>query len=577
MGKTTEIDKSVSNKNLNLPDGNKWDTIIIGSGAGGLATAICLARAGQKVLVLEQHDVPGGWCHSFYLDGHRFTPGVHYVGLLAEGEATNDLYRGLGIANDLVFFRMNPDAYEHAWIGEERFDFPSNLEQLINRLSERFPEERKPIHTYLNLVRNVSEQIYSLPYFKGFWQKLTIPYKTRHMGKYGLFSLRKVINWHIKNPLLKNILNIQCGDHGLQPKKAAFPLHCALMSHYFNGAYYPMGGGGALIKAMTNALKKHGGYLHTSTAVNRILTRDDKKKCAIGVELENGQYIYADTIVSNADPGITYLNLIGKENLSSKLQKKLSKTKYSCTSLMLFLTVDMDLRRAGLDSGNVWLMPNKDTDALYDDLMSPNLSNGEAFEAMFISCTSLKDPVSYDGKHHTIEAITLIDYGTFEKYKEETEPRSKDYIKFKERLAQKMLSGLSRAIPEIQDHIVQMELGTPITNEYYINTTRGNVYGTEKSLRHIGPFAFKAKSEIENLYLCGASILSHGVAGASHSGVDTAAIILGCEADELKKPQDDQHLRIYEAESSTNYPDWMLKKMEVKRARAISKMAQESV
>jgi phytoene dehydrogenase-like protein len=575
--KSSETDKSVSTKNLSLPDDNKWDTIIIGSGAGGLATAICLARAGQNVLVLEQHDVPGGWCHSFYLDGHRFTPGVHYVGLLAEGEATNDLYRGLGIANDLVFFRMNPDAYEHAWIGEERFDFPSNLEQLINRLSERFPEERKSIHTYLNLVRNVSEQLYSLPYFKGFWQKLTIPYKTRHMGKYGLFSLRKVMNWHIKNPLLKNILNIQCGDHGLQPKKAAFPLHCALMSHYFNGAYYPMGGGGALIKAMTNALKKHGGYLQTSTVVNRILTQGDKKKCAIGVELKNGQHIYADTIVSNADPGITYLNLVGKENLSSKLQKKLSKTKYSCTSLMLFLTVDMDLRKAGLDSGNVWLMPNKDTDDLYDDLMTPNLSTGEAFEAMFISCTSLKDPASYDGKHHTIEAITLIDYGTFEKYKEETEPRSKDYIKFKERLAQKMLNGLSRAIPGIQDHIVQMELGTPITNEYYINTTRGNVYGTEKSLKHIGPFAFKAKSEIENLYLCGASILSHGVAGASHSGVDTAAIILGCEADELKKPQDDQHLRIYEAEDPASYPDWMLKKIEVKRARAISKMTQESV
>ncbi|RKN81835.1 phytoene desaturase family protein [Ulvibacterium marinum] len=577
MGETAENDKSVSVKNLNSPEDNKWDTIVIGSGAGGLATGICLARAGQKVLVLEQHDVPGGWCHSFYLDGHRFTPGVHYVGLLAEGEATNDLYRGLGIANDLVFFRMNPDAYEHAWIGEERFDFPSNLEQLIDRLTERFPEERKSIHTYLNLVRNVSVQIYSLPYFKGFWQKLTIPYKTRHMGKYGLFSLRKVINWHIKNPLLKNILNIQCGDHGLQPKKAAFPLHCALMSHYFNGAYYPMGGGGALIKAMTNALKKHGGHLQTGTTVNRILTQGERKKRAIGVALENGQLLYANTIVSNADPGITYLNLVGKENLSSKLQKKLSKTKYSCTSLMLFLTVDMDLRKAGLDSGNIWLMPNKDTDDLYDDLMTPNLSNGEAFEAMFISCTSLKDPASYDGKHHTIEAITLIDYSTFEKYKEETEPRSEGYIKFKEILSQKMLNGLSRAIPGVRDHIVQMELGTPITNEYYINTTRGNVYGTEKSLRHIGPFAFKAKSEIENLYLCGASILSHGVAGASHSGVDTAATILGCEADELKKPQDDQYLRIYEAENPVDYPDWMLKKIEVKRARAISKMAQESV
>jgi len=60
---------------------NTFDSIIIGSGAGGLSTALCLARAGQKVLVLEQHSVPGGWCHSFTLKGQRFVPELHIIGL----------------------------------------------------------------------------------------------------------------------------------------------------------------------------------------------------------------------------------------------------------------------------------------------------------------------------------------------------------------------------------------------------------------------------------------------------------------------------------------------------------------
>lgn len=81
----------------------EFDSIIIGSGAGGLSTALCLARSGQKVLVLEQHDVPGGWCHSFTLNGQRFSPGVHYIGLLDEGQSTNKLYKGLGVANDIIF------------------------------------------------------------------------------------------------------------------------------------------------------------------------------------------------------------------------------------------------------------------------------------------------------------------------------------------------------------------------------------------------------------------------------------------------------------------------------------------
>ena len=97
----------------------EYDAIIIGSGAGGLAAAICLARAGQRVLV--QHYVPGGWCHSFYLDGHRFSPGVHYRGLLGPGQGTRQLYEGLGIANDLTFLRMNPAVCEHCWISDERW------------------------------------------------------------------------------------------------------------------------------------------------------------------------------------------------------------------------------------------------------------------------------------------------------------------------------------------------------------------------------------------------------------------------------------------------------------------------
>src|SRR5688500_8875913 len=129
-----------------------FDTLIVGSGAGGLASAICRARAGKKVLVLEQHDVPGGWCHSFQLHGQRFSPGVHYIGLVDAGQSTNQLYAGLGAANDLAFFRMNPKGYEHCWIGDEKIDLPASLKALGESLSKRFPLESKRLKKYLTLV-----------------------------------------------------------------------------------------------------------------------------------------------------------------------------------------------------------------------------------------------------------------------------------------------------------------------------------------------------------------------------------------------------------------------------------------
>jgi hypothetical protein len=112
-----------------------------------------------------------------------------------------------------------------------------------------------------------------------------------------------------------------------------------------------------------------------------------------------------------------------------------------------------------------------------------------------------------------------------------------------------------------------MELGTPMTNEYYIESTRGSVYGTEKSFWQTGPFSYRNKSEIGNLYLCGASVLAHGVAGASYSGVQTAATILGCLMDDLLHPEPDQNVRIYDAEDPATWPEWIHRKIKSKSER----------
>jgi phytoene dehydrogenase-like protein len=489
---------------------------------------------------------------------------VHYVGLVDKGQSTAELYEGLGIANDLLFFRMNANGYEHCWIGDERIDMPAGADKLYESLALRFPKEKKRIAKYLKLVQQVSHEVQLIPKMNGFWDNITIPFRTRHMGKFGLFSLKRVIGWHIKDPLLRAILNVQCGDHGLPPFKASFPVHCVVMYHYLEGAFYPMGGGGGIVKAMTTAIKRHGGEVRTRQNVQKILVKDNT---AYGVQLVDGSQLMAKNILSNADPSVTYLKMVGRENISAKLAKKLDATRYSVTSLILFLTLDMDVTKAGIDSGNIWMVKQPDLDKVYSEMTYHDLLEGDEFAGLFISCTTLKDPASFNGRYHNFEVVTFIDYECFRRFETTGDYHTPEYAAFKTRITEKLMNSVERAIPGARQHLVQAELGTPMTNRHYINSTNGNVYGTEKSITQVGPFSFRHKSEIANLYLCGASTLSHGVGGATHSGVSAAAVILNCKKDDLLQPDKTQNIRVYNADDSTTWPTLVHQKREDRARR----------
>jgi len=88
----------------------------------------------------------------------------------------------------------------------------------------------------------------------------------------------------------------------------------------------------------------------------------------------------------------------------------------------------------------------------------------------------------------------------------------------------------------------------------------------------LGPLRFSPKTEIDNLYLCGAATLSHGILGAANSGVITAANILNCSQEDLLNNKGGQHLRTYLAEDDTNWPDWLKKKQKIRILRGERKV-----
>ena len=535
-----------------------YDTIIIGSGAGGLTAAVALAQAGQSVLVCEQHGKPGGWTHSFTLNGYRFSPGVHYIGGIEEGGSLNRTYRGLGVSNHLEFCELNPEGFDHIVIGDKQYDFPKGKENPKAKLTEYFPHEVEGIEGYIEMVEKMIVGINSLGKVKNVPTAAKAAGKSMSLLRWATRSGQDLIEHFITDPVLRGVLAGQSGDHGMPPSQVSAFVHAGITHHYFKGGYYPRGGAFAIPRAFLRELKQAGGEIRLKTSVEKILIEDGK---TIGIRLADGVIIHSKYIVSNADPEVTFGKLTGRESLSKKLLGKLDRVTYSTSALSLFFAVDMDLKEAGLDSGNFWFYDDEDVDGAYEDGLTDAVLKAEMPSSMFLTVTTLKDPSKMHGGHHTCEAFTFVDYGAFEEWSgSKYGDRPAGYEAEKEELAEKLFRKLEKHVPGISQHIVFWSLATPLTNEHYLNATRGNQYGISKSRRQVGPGAFPIRTEIEGLFLCGASTISHGVAGVTASGLAAAKSILGCKISDLLK-QNGAEMKIYPSDDISAWPESLQKKI----------------
>jgi all-trans-retinol 13,14-reductase len=117
------------------------DIAIIGSGFGGLSTAIVLARLGLRVTVFEGESRPGGCLRSYVREGVDCPVGVHYFGAAAPGEFLGDFFDLIEIRPALKLRRMGQNGVIDRFVFEDEiFDLPHTVERFEASLAARFPD-----------------------------------------------------------------------------------------------------------------------------------------------------------------------------------------------------------------------------------------------------------------------------------------------------------------------------------------------------------------------------------------------------------------------------------------------------
>jgi all-trans-retinol 13,14-reductase len=505
----------------------RFDVIVIGSGIGGLTVAALLSKLYQRrVLVLEQHFTAGGFTHTFARKGKfHWDVGLHYVGDMGEGGTGKAVFDYL-TNNNLQWHKM-PDPFEKFIYPDFSFEVYSDPDRFQSDLVQRFPHEQKAIRRYFKDVQKAAFWfgMHSMLELFPEWLQPFLRRVARSCGAIARQTTQRYLDKQFRDAHLKALLVSQWGDYGLPPSQSCFGIHGVIVSHYFNGGWYPVGGAKAIAQSIIPVIERSGGTVLTQRRVTEILVESGT---AVGVKAQPtaqpqvaSETYYAPIVVSDAGAFNTYLKLIPRHYPLVERQNIQTFPKGN-SMLTVYLGLKESPQRLGFQGENHWIYTTYDHDAIAQD--SP-ISSDRSPRFCYLSFPSLKDPLA---KGHTAEIIAHVNYNFFLQWREQPwRRRGSEYAELKAQITESLIQLVESRYPGFQDLIEYAELSTPLTVEHFDASDRGAIYGIPCIPERLNQSWVRARTPIKNLYLTGADTFSLGIMGAMMGGVKTAGILNG--------------------------------------------------
>ncbi|MBX3017884.1 MAG: phytoene desaturase [Bdellovibrionaceae bacterium] len=483
---------------------------VIGSGFGGLATAIRLQAAGIQTRIFEKRDLPGGRAYVFHDKGFTFDAGPTVI---TAPECLEELFTLTGRdIKDYVDLKPVMPFYRLLFDDGYVFDYSNDDQELFGQIAKKNKADEAGYRRFLEYSKEVFNEGYTklaaVP-FLSLWDMVKVAPQLVKLGAHK--SVYSTVSRFIKDEHLRQAFSFHSLLVGGNPFQTS---SIYTLIHFLEknwGVFFPKGGTGALVQALVKYFEELGGTIVYQSAVDEILTRDNK---VVGVRAVTGEVYDCDVVVSNGDIYHTYKDLLKDNTRAQAKARSLDKKAFSMSLFLIYFGTNKKFPK--LKHHNVMFGPR------YRELLDDIFKKGELPEdfSLYVHNPTQTDPSLAPEGCETFYVLAPVSHLGKLDY---------DWKNGADAYADKILTYLEdKYMPGLKESIVTKRYFTPLEFRSELNSHVGAAFSLEPRLTQSAFFRLHNRDEkIKGLYFAGAG--THpgaGVPGVVNSGKATAGLVI---------------------------------------------------
>lgn len=458
---------------------DKYDVVIIGGALAGMSCAMRLASQGKSVLILERHNLPGGVATSFVRNGVEMEATLHEMMSIGPKESPLFIGRYLDEMGVVIDWLRVPEAYDlvspedHIDIELHAGKNPDGTWICADEIDKQYAGTKDQVNKLMDLCENVYQSVVYLNEHD--LSKLQMLKDHEPLVKTAGYSAKEVIDKYVDLPLdVKKILSAYWIYVGQPMSSLPFTIYAFLMGDYMSGgSYVARGFSHEMACAMADRCQKLGVQIEYCQEVEKILVNHNQ---VYGVRTKRGDEIHCDYVASAPYPNVVFGKMIEPQSeVPEEARRYANSMPMSVTAFSVVLMLDARPEDLNIHSYSVFSSETKfDTDKFWAE--GKQLGNWDYLTTI---CLNYANPEGVPEGKTSLSITNLPLPDCFDDVKAD------DYFETKYKVASQMIDQVSRRLGvNLKDHIIDIEIETPVSIAHYTGAYRGGIYGYQHNMQN---------------------------------------------------------------------------------------------